>query len=88
MLPPEKRLRWSKSYRLISTRYPPVDLFERVADPADWEALAAIEMLTNPRVRDQIGEISLVKPKERVSGPRGVLDHGSVYARRTSLAIL
>jgi RES domain-containing protein len=34
-----------------------------------WEALIAAEMLTNPRLRDAAGEIHLVPPEERVSGP-------------------
>lgn len=63
------RVRWARAYRIINSRYPPVDVFERVADPADWEALLAIEQLTNPRVREEWGEISLVAAEERVSGP-------------------
>jgi hypothetical protein len=47
-----------------------VPLFERVSsDPAVWEALIAAEMLVNPRIRDEVGEIHLVAPNERVSGP-------------------
>ena len=53
---------------MINARFPPVDLFERIADPEDWESLIELEMLTNPRVREQVGEISLVPPEERVSG--------------------
>lgn len=34
-----------------------------------WEALTAAEALVNPHVRDQIGEIRLVPPDERVGGP-------------------
>jgi hypothetical protein len=34
-----------------------------------WEALMAAEMLVNPRIRDEIGEIHLVPPRDRVSGP-------------------
>jgi hypothetical protein len=34
-----------------------------------WEALIAAEQLVNPRVRDEVGEIRLVAPEERVSGP-------------------
>jgi hypothetical protein len=34
-----------------------------------WDALVAAEMLVNPRIRDLVGEIHLVLPKERVSGP-------------------
>lgn len=67
--PPSNRVQWRRSFRIIPARYPPIALFERVADPADWEALAEIESLTNPRVRDEIGEIALVPAHERVTGP-------------------
>jgi hypothetical protein len=40
-----------------------------VTDPADLEAILAVESLTNPRLRDEIGDIRLVPPEERVSGP-------------------
>jgi hypothetical protein len=65
-----RRLEWRHAWRIISSRYPPIKLFERLtADPAVWEALIALEQLTNPRVRDDAGEIALVPPDERVSGP-------------------
>lgn len=63
------RVRWARAYRAINSRYPPIDVFERVADPADWDALMQLEELTNPRVRDEWGEIALVPAGERVSGP-------------------
>ena len=44
-------------------------MFERIADPAEWESLIALEMLTNPRVREQVGEVSLIPLEQRVSGP-------------------
>lgn len=50
-------------------RFPPIDVFERVADPADWDAVIAVESLTNDRLRDAVGAISLVSPEDRVSGP-------------------
>ena len=68
-LPPKRLIKWKRTFRIIPSRYPPVDLFERIADPADWETLAAIEGLTNDRLRDQIGDISIVPPGERISGP-------------------
>lgn len=68
-LPRRVRVRWPHAYRVINSRYPPIDVFERIADPEDWEALIALEELTNPRVRDEAGEIALVPPEERVSGP-------------------
>jgi len=67
---PLRRVVWSSATRVVATRHPPIDLFERVsADPAVWEALIAAEQLVNPRIRDQAGEIHLVPPEERVSGP-------------------
>jgi len=64
------RLDWPQAWRVITTRYPPINLFERLTgDPAVWDALIALEQLTNPRVRDEVGEIALVPSNERVSGP-------------------
>lgn len=61
---------WRQATRIVAARYPPIDLFERVSsDPGVWEALIAAETLVNPRVRDAVGEIRLVAPGERVSGP-------------------
>ncbi len=68
-LPETQTISWEKTYRLVPSRYPPIDLFERIADPADWEVLAALEGLTNDRIRDEIGDIRLVPPRERISGP-------------------
>jgi hypothetical protein len=45
-----------------------VDLFERIADPADWELIAHIEGLTNDRLRNATGDISAVPVSERVCG--------------------
>jgi len=67
--PPTARVLWRRSFRIIPTRYPPIALFERIADPADWDDLLEIESLTNDRIRDEVGEIRLVAPEERVSGP-------------------
>jgi hypothetical protein len=63
------RIAWRPSYRLVPSRFPPVGLFDRVASPEDLEFVLAAEGLTNDRLRDEVGEISLVPPAERVSGP-------------------
>src|SRR6185369_16924964 len=60
--------RWRPCYRLIPSRYPTVGLYDRIADPADLEVVYAIEALTNPRIRDEIGQLQLVAPEERVGG--------------------
>jgi RES domain-containing protein len=60
---------WRQAWRIIASRYPPIDLFERVSEnPTIWEALIELEQATNPRVRNEVGEISLVPPERRVSG--------------------
>jgi hypothetical protein len=61
---------WPQAWRVIASRYPPINLFERLtSDTAVWDALIALEQLTNPRVRDEVGNIALVPPDERVAGP-------------------
>ena len=60
---------WRSSFRLIPSRYPTVGLYDTIADPADLDVVFAIEALTNPRIRDEIGQLQLVPPEERVSGP-------------------
>jgi hypothetical protein len=60
---------WRTSFRLIPSRYPTVGLYDAIVDPADLDVVFAIEALTNPRIRDEIGQLQLVPPDERVSGP-------------------
>ncbi len=66
---PLRRIVWQPCWRIVPSRFPPIDLFERIADPADWDALIALESLTNDRIRDVVGDIALVPVAERVSGP-------------------
>lgn len=65
---PQNRISWQQSHRLIPSRFPPIDLFDDIADPADWELLAAAEAKTNPRVFVDIGDIGLVPVNRRVNG--------------------
>ena len=67
--PPVTRVEWRPCWRIIPSRFPPVQLFERVTDPEDLQAIFELEALTNPRLRDEVGEIELVPPEDRVSGP-------------------
>jgi RES domain len=69
VLPAVTKVAWKPSYRLIPSRFPPVGLFDRVADPADLDAVFAVENLTNPRLRQEAGDISLVPLDERMTGP-------------------
>ena len=66
---PVRRVVWPRSARIIRTIYPPIDLFEDIADPADWEAVASAEAKFNPRLRESIGDLSKVPVARRVTGP-------------------
>jgi hypothetical protein len=68
-LPPLKRLRWSQAYRIVPSRFPPSGLFDRIADPADLDAVFAIEAMTNPRLREEANALRLIPADRRVSGP-------------------
>ena len=67
--PAVRRLRWQQACRIVPTRHPAITLFDRVADAADFDALYALEAMTNERVRDEAGEIERVPRDERVFGP-------------------
>ena len=67
--PPVRRVTWPRCHRIIASNHPPIDLFEDVADPADWEALVSLESKSNPRVLENVGALALVPRQRRVSGP-------------------
>jgi len=68
-IPREIRLDWPRQYRIIPSIYPPIDFFENLVDADLMDALHYIESLTNERLRNEVGDISLVSPEDRVSGP-------------------
>ena len=52
----------------MSSVFPPRGLFDRVASEEDLAAVIEIEGLTNDRLRNEIGELTLVPGAERVYG--------------------
>lgn len=69
MIYPLTQIDWRPAYRIVPTRFPTINLFDRVASPDDFDALFALEAMTNARIRDDIGDIALVPPNERRYGP-------------------
>jgi hypothetical protein len=49
-----------RAYRLVNSRFPPIDLFDDVADAAEFEVLYQLQALTNPRLQNEIGRIALI----------------------------
>jgi hypothetical protein len=66
---PRRRIEWQGAVRIIRSLYPPIDLFEDIADPADWALLLSGEQKTNPRLMESIGNLDLVPAARRVGGP-------------------
>lgn len=64
-----RRVRWPEACRIVPTRHPSENLFDRVADAADFDALYALEAMTNERLRDEMGEVERVPRAQRVYGP-------------------
>ncbi len=66
---PVTSILWPGARRIIRSIHPPIDLFEDIADPADWPLLVAAEQKTNSRLMATIGRLDLVPPGRRVGGP-------------------
>jgi RES domain len=66
---PTNSVHWPRYYRLIESKYPPIDLFEDIADPNDWIAIGSAETKSNPRVAETIGQLDLVPLDKRAGGP-------------------
>lgn len=64
-----------QAYRLVNSKFPPIALFDDVADGEDFEALYQIQALTNPRLQNEIGRLELI-PRDQI--PFGIL--GCSYA--------
>jgi len=60
---------WNKAYRVISSAFPPISLFEDVLDPADLDIAYEIEAMTNDRLADEAGVLARVASEDRICGP-------------------
>lgn len=60
-----------QTYRLVASAHPAISLFGDLEDlsPEDWDLAYALEAMTNPRLRDERGELVLIPQAERVYGP-------------------
>jgi hypothetical protein len=65
---PLSAIAWQGAVRIIRSAFPPIELFEDIADPADWPLLISAEQKTNPRIMASIGNLDLVPADRRVGG--------------------
>lgn len=68
---PELSSRSITGYRLINSKFPPIDLFDDVADEDEFAALHTLQVLTNPRLQNEIGNLALLPTCEIPFGIRG-----------------
>lgn len=66
---PVAQIQWPGAVRIIRSLFPPIDLFEDIADPADWALLLSAEQKSNPRIMATVGNLDRVPPDRRVGGP-------------------
>lgn len=52
------------AYRLVNSKFPPIELFDDVADADDFDVLYQLQELTNPRLQNEIGRLELIARKE------------------------
>ncbi|RJS92764.1 RES family NAD+ phosphorylase [Salinisphaera sp. Q1T1-3] len=76
-------------HRIVPSRFPPVGIFDTVADPGDLAFIQALESRTNERLADPLGHIELVAPDDIVTGPgstpvMAAFTHPSVSGSRFS----
>jgi hypothetical protein len=66
---PSVRLRWQKIYRVVSSKHPPINVFENIVSARQMETAWFIEGLTNDRLRDESGAAPLVPAEDRLRAP-------------------
>lgn len=68
---PQREFRDQIAYRLVNSKFPPIAIFDDVADNAEFEALFRLQAKTNPRLLDAIGHVRMIKPERRPFGITG-----------------
>lgn len=74
MVEPKNRILLSgqTSYRMVNSKFPPITLFDDVMDAEDFETAYALQALTNPRIMNELGDLTLIPAKEIPFGITGV----------------
>ncbi|KPA88529.1 RES family NAD+ phosphorylase [Pseudomonas fuscovaginae] len=60
-----------KSYRLVNSKFPPIALFDDVANADEFDILYQVQALTNPRLQNEVGTINLIPLSEIPFGITG-----------------
>lgn len=60
-----------KGNRLVSSKFPTIDLFDDVADADEFAVLFELQRLTNPRIQAEVGALGLIDLEEIPFGITG-----------------
>jgi len=60
-----------QAYRLVNSKFPPIAMFDDVADADEFEVLYEIQALTNPRLKNELGQLELIPRSEIPFGITG-----------------
>jgi hypothetical protein len=61
-----------ESYRMVNSKFPPITLFDDVMDTKDFETAFALQAITNPRILNELGNLTLIPIEEIPFGITGV----------------
>lgn len=61
-------LDWNPCYRVISSKYPTVSVYDRITNARNFREVLDVEALTNPRMREEIGDYRKIRPEDAVAG--------------------
>lgn len=50
----------TQGFRLINSKFPPIPIFNDVASPEEFEDLYALQALTNPRLKQETGNLNYI----------------------------
>lgn len=68
LMAPVKDFHFRKTHRLIPSRFPPVGILDRVANPDDLDAIFELEGWTNDRINEEFGVLGRIPRSEWVLG--------------------
>lgn len=60
---PQLPSRQRRAYRLVNSKFPPISVFDDVANADEFQALYELQALTNPRLKNQAGRLDLIPPE-------------------------
>ncbi|BFT62956.1 RES domain-containing protein [Pseudomonas moorei] len=53
-----------QAWRLVNSKFPPIAIFDDVADADEFDVLYQIQALTNPRLKNEVGHLELIPRAE------------------------